>query len=383
MKEDDLFLRIYTFWFILKFMNLTTLKSIAGISVNLLSDLAGYLTFVMLMLQIVLFQEYKWKELFMIGIAAVLTVAVTLRSSDYALIYLLMFAAAAKKTDFDAMIRRIYHLLLVMIPMVIILCGVGLIDNSIRYRNGIIRYSLGFSHPNTLGQIIFQFVACHFYINRTKLKMQDYFLLIAAAVFSYTVPNSQTCCICLIVLLLAFMTCRICSRFSDTVRKIYNGTLVAAALLFNLLSVLWSVGGVKPGTVVSRIDSFLSIRFSACHRVFELYGIKLFGNHIVYGMDADKTARLWERLYLDNGYMTLLLCFGIAGYCLFSFALLISMVRCIYHSQTALLIILFVFALYGVMESGIYQIIENVFLLCFSDLLYKPGIRSSKLRNNK
>lgn len=379
MRHCDLFLGTYTFWFVLKFINLTTLTSVAGIPIDLLNDFAGYLTFGMLMVQIIFCQEYTWMELFAMGIVAAIIVPVTLRSSNFALIYLLMFVAAAKKTDFDAVIRHVYRLLLVLVPMVIVLCGAGLIRDSVLYRNNIARHSLGFSHPNTLGQIIFQLMACHFYVNRIRLRARNYCLLLAATLFAYIVPNSQTCCICLVVLLLAFAADGVCGHFGEAVRKIYGYALAGAALLFNVLSVTWSVGGVKAGTLIARIDSLLSIRFSACHRVFQLYGVRLFGNHVLYGMNIDKTARLYERLYLDNGYMTLLLCFGLVGYGIFSLAFLATMMRCISRSRSALLIILFVFALYGVMESGIFQIIENIFLICFSDLLYGGNVAATQV----
>ena len=40
------------------------------------------------------------------------------------------------------------------------------------------------------------------------------------------------------------------------------------------------------------------------------------------------------------------------------------------QQEGMLAIILFLYALYGVMENGLYQITHNIFLIAFSNLLY-------------
>ena len=45
----------------------------------------------------------------------------------------------------------------------------------------------------------------------------------------------------------------------------------------------------------------------------------------------------------------------------------------IVQKQYVFVIILFLYALYGTMESGLYQITHNIFLIAFAVLLYQKG----------
>ena len=76
-------------------------------------------------------------------------------------------------------------------------------------------------------------------------------------------------------------------------------------------------------------------------------------------------------LYLDSAYCNLWLRFGIIMMILFIIAyfLLYNKVK---HTPV-LVMILFVYSVYGVMEAGLIQMRNNVFLLLFSYLIYSKA----------
>ena len=78
-----------------------------------------------------------------------------------------------------------------------------------------------------------------------------------------------------------------------------------------------------------------------------------------------------DKLFLDNGYMALLLRYGIVAYCIFSVCYFFTMIYLRKKNQYYLLTILFVYALYGVMENGVYMVTHNIFLILFGNLLYQ------------
>ena len=81
-------------------------------------------------------------------------------------------------------------------------------------------------------------------------------------------------------------------------------------------------------------------------------------------------------LYLDNAYASILIRYGVLVFIMFSFFYLLLLKEEANHHKGMLVIILFLYALYGVMENGLYQMTHNIFLIAFANLLY--GINTSK-----
>ncbi len=328
--------------------------------------------FVLLTVQIVFCQKYSRNQLTAVGTVTIIVAVSTFCSSKLWLASLWMFIAAAKETSFEDTVRRAYRILLLMVP-VIILCGMtGIAKDVIIYRDGIVRHSLGFNHPNTLGMRFFQFSALHLYIRRNRLQLWDFLLLFAAIIFVYAVPNSQTSYFCMTALCMGILADLAVKRLGGFLSGIYQSCLVIFAVLFNILSVMWSIGGVSDSAVLKKLDSLLSIRFSVCHRAFEIFSLRMFGNASVAQLTSGAYLKPdgMERIFFDVGYMNLMLRFGIIAYLLFSCSYIAEMLQCRHSSRGILFIILFCYALYGVMEPGIYVLRDNVFLLSFAFLIY-------------
>lgn len=373
LRRQNWFLPIFTIWFVVDILFLSNLYESENLKmINLFVD---YMSLILLMIQILFFQEYTKKELVVIGIITAIIIPFTIVSGYVKLMNVWIFVVASKKCSFEDTIRRAYHVLLIMIPIIVLSSRIGLIEDTVRYRNGIVRYSLGFAHPNTLGMKIFQLLACHFYIRREKLNIWDYLFLMAAIVFTYTVPNSQTSYISMMVLLLGILLNHFANKLGTSFSHIYSACLIAMAALFNILSVMWSLIGIKDNSALATLDRFLSNRFSVCHRTFQIFGATLLGNPTLTTGTYTISGQM-ETLFLDNAYMVLLLRYGIVAYILFSFVYGANLIRCRRSSQNMLLIILFCYALYGVMEEGLYLLNVNIFLLTFSGLLFGENSHS-------
>lgn len=371
MKNNNLFLFALSLWFVGEILAFTTLDSVAGIRASLLNELNDYLVLFLLFFQIIFLQEYTRKELLQISVISIIILLSAIIASSMKLLNVWLFVMAAKNTDLDSIIRRAYLILLIMIPVVVLLNSIGWIDNRITYRAEIVRYSLGFQHPNILGIRIFQLLACHFYVHRRQIRIRDYIYLLLAVFFTFKVPNSQTAYISLLVLLGTSVLYSAFEKYHKNMLTLYQNALILGAVMFNILSVLWSVTAISPGSFVDRVNSFMSVRFSSCHQVYKTYGITLWGQYFIASMSTAKLSRLSELLYLDNAYMFLLLRMGVVAYFLFSLVYILNMFQCREKKQGMLLVILFVYALYGVMEQGLFMLTQNIFLVSFASLLYK------------
>lgn len=368
--RKDPFIIIFIVWYTTEIIFNTTLKSVFGIKIDLLNSITNYLVLMLLVLHIIFFQKYKMKEIIIIAVISIPMIISAVLSSAFSLLSAWLFVVAAKNTEFEKIIKTAYKVLCIMIPIVIVMRFLNVIEDYTTSRGGIIRYSLGFSHPNQLGLRIFQLIVCHLFVNRNKLRKYDYCLIIALSIFSYLVPNSQTSYISMMILTILLLIYTIIEERSKILTAVFGKALLILSALFNILSICWSIINVKEFRILNQINTLLSTRFSNCHKVFQIYGIPLFGQQVYIFEDERKTIGILNKLYLDNGYMVLLLRYGLIAYIIFSVGYLYVMSYLKDRKQYFIVIVLFVYALYGVMENGIFMISHNIFLIIFADVLY-------------
>lgn len=366
-----LYIFIFVLWYSTEILFNTTVKTFMGIRIEVISNAVSWLVFALLMIKIVFFQSYKKKEL-MIIIAITLPIMIaTVLSGNRTLLSTWMFIVAAKNNDFDEIVHIAYRILQIMIPVVIILCMLGFIDDYIMMRGNIQRYSLGFAHPNQLGLRIFQFILCNLYINRNKLGILNYCYVILAILFTIKVPNSQTTYISLIVLFMLLLLYQYMEKQNHLLMKTYVRGLLIGSVLLNIFSIFLSYINVGNNLILSRIDKWMSRRFSWGHRVWQIYGTSLLGQKVYINEEEVRRIGLTGSLYLDNAYVSILLRYGILVFLIFSIFYILLERKMIAQKRYLLVMILFLYALYGVMENGLYMTAHNIFLIAFADLLYR------------
>ena len=383
IKLNNLFRPIFIFWYATEILFNTTLESFFGIPISQLNSIVNYIVLIFLIIQISFFQIYRKKEIIIITCISIPIIVAAAKSTNFSLLSAWMFIIASKKSDFDEIVDIAYKILCVMIPLVMICCFIGIIEDYTGVRNEIVRHSLGFSHPNQLGLRLFQFMACYLYRKKSMLKFYDFFVPIVIMIFTYLIPNSQTAYICMLILILLLFVYIIGEQYSQSILSIYGKALIVFAVLFNALSVSWSIINVRGNPILYQIDLWLSRRFSACYRVFQLYGISLLGQRVYIFEEERKVVGIIGKLYLDNGYMALLLRYGIIVYGVFSVSYIFAMLHMKKRNQYFLLIVLFVYALYGVMENGIYMVTHNIFLISFGNILYEKLINETDIKVEK
>ena len=141
-------------------------------SLAMLNRISSYAIVVLLLTQILVFQHYTFKEIKRVGVISIVIIIAVVLSGRTSLMGTWLFIIASKNINIDNMINRAKIILLVMIPLVILLCFMGVFENSINYRssNMTLRMGLGFDHPNTLGQRIFSLWMCIYYNKKGKLR---------------------------------------------------------------------------------------------------------------------------------------------------------------------------------------------------------------------
>ena len=159
---------------------------------------------------------------------------------------------------------------------------------------------------------------------------------------------------------------------------------MVGTILFFTLSVFLMYINVNQYWILSRIDKWMSERFSYAHTAWLIYGISPLGQRIYISEAERKSVGINRLLYLDNAYASILLRYGILVFILFFLFYILMMKKKIQQREAILVIVLFLYALYGVMENGLYLITHNIFIIAFSDLLYnKEVVEKEKIGTRK
>lgn len=371
-KGDCLTTYIFTFWFATEILLSVNLQNVAGISMNLLTQFQAVLTLALLIVQIAWFQNYTKQEFWCIaGISVLLTIAM-MTSGIRSLFSAWLFIVASQNTDFDEIIRIAYNVLLVMLLVVILFYFAGVIPDPLYYRGNHLRFSFGFTHPNTFGARLFQLVACRCYLRRRRLRWWDSVVALALAFFAYVVPNSQAATVG--ILLVCVVMLGIYLKI-----KLPVWCLVTFAACIPAVSVVLSWINVREYPLLARIDRMLSSRFTCVHIVWQRYGVTLFGHRIYVTPQERALIGLKQSLWLDNAYGHVLLRYGAAVFLLFVAGYLYTIYWHGKRCHGVLVGILLVYALYGVEEIYLQMLSYNVFLLVMAPILYNKRAESVTL----
>lgn len=205
------------------------------------------------------------------------------------------------------------------------------------------------------------------------MSARNYFNVVLAILFTVIIPNSQTAYICLTVFFLLLLIYQYINRYQPAFVKLYAQILTIGALLLNVFSIFLSYINVSENKYLALMDRWMSTRFLQCHRVWSIYGVSFFGQRIYVSETERQIIGITGRLWLDNAYAAILLRYGLLVYLIVSAAYLILLKRKAENEEYMLVIILFLYSLYGVMENGLFELSHNIFLLAFADLLYNKG----------
>lgn len=224
----------------------------------------------------------------------------------------------------------------ILFSLTIIFSLFGIINSTISQRvvNGaiLLRKSLGFSHANSAFIYFMPIVLGIIYIKGEKLKKPLFlFTIDAISLFLYAVTQSRTGLLLIIVLnfLLIFDFIIIKSKIIKIITK-YNYIIL---LLFSLYL------GTKIGLVFENpINRLLSFRPFYYNQAISFYGFHIFGG----------TSN--ANIVLDNSYLTYLLIYGIIPYIFY--ALFQIKTFNFFKEDRKRIIILFIFAVYGVLENN-------------------------------
>ena len=320
----------------------SALKHVGRISDGLCA-MAGFL----MLAKLALDGDYTPRTLIKTG-AAGLLLAVTFFSSRYDhLYYLMLMVAGIRKTEMEKIVRLDFKLRLGLCAVIMVSGLTGVIENYVTWRTGsdVLRYSVGFNHPNTLASMAFSLILEDLWLRKRKFSLKYAGIVwgIAAAVYVITQNRTAVLLMLLLPFALLFVNRQGEKSIAGCERQVYLWAFAAAAVFSVLMMLLTDY--CAP---VNAVDELLSNRFHNAYRVYRNHGISLLGQRVK--LVSVKMARLENTsiALLDIAYLRALIQAG------------------------PLVLALTAFAAFGICESGYNNVFMNFSLLFMAEALHLP-----------
>lgn len=220
-----------------------------------------------------------------------------------------IYGTGAIFVDYKKIIKTMKSTWIVGLMIVVLLSLMHLIPTSGGIReSGEVRMSLGFVHPNALGFILF-IVGILIFIDFYENRKQSLFVLFILTFVAYYIANSKTSTLLLIVLDI-MMIARIFKK--DIISKILSKKMVDNLLLIFVVLLLffsfWLAASYTGSAFQLWLNNLLTNRIQYGAWYMSLYGISFLGRNIP---DFVLWYDNFTLIYLDNGYLLLLIKFGV------------------------------------------------------------------------
>lgn len=275
-------------------------------------------------------------------------------------IFFLLFLFASKSIEVEKFITYDFVLRIFTVVLVVLLNKIGVLQDNILVRDsGVIRHSLGFVSPNTIGVLVFCIVVDYLIIKWKNVNLLDFFTLGIVTYVLFRITGSRTASLLIIVTLFVFFVSRYTNFFKG---NIINGFIFISPLIFTIAS-FFMVMKISVGSrVFFVINKYTSNRLYFYDQVYNNYGFSLFGQDIpLLSLSYAKKNGLTP-LYLDSSYLSLGIHYGMVMSFLLLLVLLIIILKQIKFKNTSMLLLTFLICVYGFSEIIIFK--PEVSLVC-------------------
>lgn len=282
------------------------------------------------------------------------------------MLYLLFVLASIRNVNIHHAVFFGWIAKICMILLIIFCSLTGVIENFVTYRAGssILRYSLGFNHPNTLAGLVLVLILEEAWLSKRPFSVLYMLAIWGIAAIVYLITLNRTA----VLLMAVFPVALIWGSGRKAIGRYKKGVFLSVLPLITLFSILLMLYYQVP--VFGFINNFLSGRFSIIHRSFQRYGFSLLGQKVV--LVSVKDARLYQQSIatLDVAYLRCLIEGGAASF-LIVFLIYTKLINglCRNADRYTLVLVLMFFA-YGLTEAAFNNAYLNFTLLFASKEVY-------------
>lgn len=361
----------YFFLVVYYYIDLTEFNAIVDVSFLV------FLGIISLIFAIIMKKSYLWKRS-LLFVSLIMCMIGTIIYHKYVdnmfnlqvdimlvVIVLFLFIATIGKIEINSLIRISFYTQLILFTMTITFSFFDIIPNIIKYRasTGVLRQSLGFSHPNTLALAVFCLTIVFLYLYIQKIKWYHLVLILCLNIFFYTLTYSRGAFICSVLAIFISFLAKYTTLFH---KKLVKLTLIASVPIFFFMSIYITYNFSTASEFYLALDELFSNRLLMGNYYIEQFGLSLFGYPDQYRFLVSRSLYWKQWFVLDSFFIRTIMQYGIVVYSIiFTFVFIRGIQFCKkgYGFEVALIII---GLLYGFFER--YSI--NIFIFSIPLLLF-------------
>lgn len=332
--------------------------------------LLGVIASIFLVFQVVLY-KYTWVDIFKILFWIGFSIIILANAGKTTVFISIITIILAKNINYNKLMKCIFITRLISFVIVVTLSIIGIIDNDVYTKIDekgieILRYSLGFSHPNITFLNFFILVTLYVYLKNKNIKLVNYLVIIISAIVLYKITYSRTGLISIFIVIFFSV---LFNRISFDKNKIFKNIIIFIPSIAGVGSLCISYFYNSSNKVMSFINEILTGRLELGHRFLMNYKINLFGQEIIESSNLDGAY-----LRIDNGYISLILVYGLISFLLFLCIQTLLLKRLFNEKRYYDILLIVVFLIYGISENYIYNIFVNISLIFINDILFNKKI---------
>ena len=312
---------------------------------------------------VIQFRKYNIKTLFIMVIVFITLIISIYKIKSYYICQLLLILLVSKNIDINKFIKNIFFIQVFMFCTVVLFHMMGMTTDVIKYReDGSIRNSLGFSHPNRLGNYIFIMILEYIYIRKAKLKLYNYLIIGLVLITTNYFSDSRATLYSMIVTLIIIYIYNIVGKKILT-NKFSKIIIINSFLILSILSFSLCYFYRNGNEMAEKINEALSNRILLMNRELENRTIKPYG----YELNSIEN----ERIVIDNAYGNIVIMYGWVINIFFLVLFTINFIELYKRENYSMIIVLFGYLIYSMFETHIFKVPFNPFLITFSQVIYK------------
>ncbi|OUP56318.1 hypothetical protein B5F14_09805 [Faecalitalea cylindroides] len=323
--------------------------------------------------------KYSSKELLFIAVIAFISLIIFFFSGFYEFFIInVLLVIAAKNININKLVKYTFFLRLFMFIGVVLLNSLSIIPSYDKFlfhgnvNTGVVRYSLGFFHPNALSFQSFVLVSLFLFTYFKRARVISTICSIVFVFAIYFLAKGRT--FLLVSTLEIIMMWIASSRFFNRKRAriiLLISSLIPFACI--LLCFLYS----DDNYLMNLINNFLSGRIGLGNDFINHYGVSLLGTYTT-NFYVEEVLKV-----LDPSYMVILLRCGIIGF-LMMYSLILIILILFYREKKYIHLIIFMFFLiYGLSEEAPSFVAYNVLILYFSEIFPKKIKRKGYINGKR
>lgn len=276
-----------------------------------------------------------------------------------------------KKVNIKKFVKYLFFSNLIGTLTIIILSYSGVINDLILYRGAMARHSMGFNHPNAFGARILQLASMYLFLKKDTIKKKDCILTLVLAMIILSVADSLTSFFLMIILSFGVFFISILNKRNIKLKKIFERIFLKFGKVFWIIPIIAVSVTVLSLNVSKYFGGNLLSRILQARYYFDYYGLSFFGTQLETNNTIENFNLQFSKLYtLDNGYIYLLLGYGVISFSLFVVGNVFLSKKLFAKKDYVSALVIVIYSIYGLFETMMIRYTYNFSLLLLAELLW-------------